>query len=241
MFPVICTIGPLTVYSYGLMLALAAVVCTFLLQKEAKQIGAAPLLVADLSFWVIISGIIGGRLFFILLNLSYFRENPSEIIMLQRGGLAWQGALIAGSLAVFIFIKQKNMPLAKTLDFVAPYAALGQAIGRIGCFLNGCCYGREVWWGIFFPAHQARLHPTQLYDAVGLFFIFLFLKKYQNLVKRPGEVFILYLIMAAALRFFVEFFRADHTEIFWGLSIFQLVSLGICAIAIYGYLYLKSR
>lgn len=241
MHPVICQIGPLTVYSYGAMLAAAVIVCAFLLQREAKARGLNPDTIFDLVFWVVVSGIIGSRIFFILLNLPYFTERPSEIIMLQHGGLAWQGGLIAATLTAIVFFKRKKLPIAPTADFVAPYVALGQAIGRIGCFLNGCCYGKEVAWGIYFPLHQARLYPTQLYDAFGLLIIFLILKKYETIRKTPGEVFCLYLFLASLQRFTVEFFRADHSIAWLNLSIFQIVSVGIMIVSLYAYLFLKSR
>ena len=241
MHPIICQIGPFPVYSFGLMLATAVFLCTFLLQKEAQKKGFDPNVIVDFVFWIVVSGIIGSRLFYIALNLSYFMDNPSEIIMLQRGGLAWQGGLVFGVLAALFFIKRKKLPLKEIADLSAPYLALGQAIGRIGCFLNGCCYGKEVSWGIYFPVHHARLYPTQLFDSLGLFLIFLFLKKYQALQKNSGETFVLYLLSASLLRFFVEFFRADHTILILNLSIFQIVSMIIIVLAIYAYLFPKGR
>ena len=243
MHPIIYKIGPLTIYSYGVMLAAAVFLCTFLLQKESKKtsLNLSADGIFDLVFWVVVSGIIGSRIFFIFLNFSDFAENPLEIFMVQHGGLAWQGGLIAGSLTLIFLLKKKRLPIWEALDVLAPYAALGQAIGRIGCFLNGCCYGREVWWGIYFPVHQARLHPTQLYDALGLLFIFVLLKKFQTFKKRHGEITLLYFLLAAGLRFTVEFFRADHAIVFLGLSIFQIISLGIITMALYAYLRIKSR
>src|SRR3989338_2280334 len=227
MVPIICQIGPLNIYSYGVMIALAVFICAFLLKREAGKNNLSPEIIFDLVFWIVVSGLVGGRLFYIMLNLSYFLNNPSEIFKLYHGGLAWQGGLIGGITGTLFFIKKKSLPLTKTLDTLAPYAALGQAIGRIGCFLNGCCYGKEVAWGIYFPVHQARLHPTQLYDAAGLFLIFLFLKKLQLAQKKPATIFVLYLLLISVLRFFIEFFRADHAVVFAGLSIFQAVSLAI--------------
>lgn len=241
MFPIICQFGPVTVYSYGLMLAVAAVVCTFLASRDAKKIGIPPEVISDFAFWTIVAGILGARLFYVLLNYRFFMENPLEIVMIQNGGLAWHGGLIAATVIGIRFIRKKGLPLAMMLDLVAPYAALGESIGRIGCFLNGCCYGREVFWGIYFPVHHARLHPTQLYATVGLFILFFILRRYRNVSKVPGDVFLLYLFGAALLRFVIEFFRADHYVLVLGLSVYQWVCVALIITAGYVYLRLKSR
>ncbi len=241
MFPIICQFGPVTVYSYGLMLAIAAVVCTFLASRDAKKIGIEPGVISDFIFWTVVSGILGARFFYILLNFRFFMDHPLEIVMIQNGGLAWHGGLIAATVVGIRFIRKKGLPLATMLDLVAPYAALGESIGRVGCFLNGCCFGREVAWGIYFPVHHARLHPTQLYTMAGLFILFLILRRYRDFSKISGDVFVLYLFGASLLRFVIEFFRADHYVLVLGLSVYQWVCVALIATAVYVHLRLKSR
>lgn len=255
MYPIICQFGPVTVYSYGLMLAVAAVVCTFLASRDAKKIGIPPEVISDFAFWTIVAGILGARSFYVLLNYRFFMENPLEIVMIQNGGLAWHGGLIAATIIGIRFIRKKGLPLVTTLDLVAPYAALGESIGRIGCFLNGCCYGREVFGGIYFPVHHARLYPTQLYATAGLFILFFILRRYRDIPsspqgalgrrgptgKTPGDVFLLYLFGAALLRFAIEFFRADHYVLVLGLSVYQWVCVALIITAVYVHLRLKSR
>jgi phosphatidylglycerol:prolipoprotein diacylglycerol transferase len=163
------------------------------------------------------------------MNWDVFAGNLKEVVMLQRGGLAWQGGLILGTLVGVSFIRFKKLSFRPTLDLLAPYLALGQSIGRIGCFLNGCCYGREVPWGIYFPVHQAHLHPTQLYASAALFLIYCVLKAYRKRPHAPGQVLALYFILAGVQRFVIEFFRADHELMAVGLSVFQLVSLSLSA------------
>ena len=148
MHPIICQIGPFTVYSYGVMLTVAVLVCSFLIGKEAKVRGLPPEKMLDLVFWVVVGGIIGARLFYILLNAGFYWDNPLEMLMLWHGGLAFQGGLIVGFLSGCYFIRKNSLPFLPTLDLLAPYVALGHAIGRLGCFLNGCCYGKEVAWEI---------------------------------------------------------------------------------------------
>lgn len=222
-----------TIYSYGLMMAIAVIVCTLMLARDAYRANIKIDIVFDVVFWAVVGGVAGARLFYVLLNFSFFFDYPEEIIKIQNGGLAWQGGLIAGFLVSAMFVRAKKLKLSTMLDFFAPYVALGQSIGRIGCFLNGCCYGTEVVWGIYFPLHDAILHPTQLYLAGGLFVIFLTLKRYQKFSQTPGLVFVLYLILASTLRFVVEFFRADHEPLFLGLSVFQFVCFGVVFVAIW--------
>ena len=233
MHPVICSIGPFSLYSYGLMLAVAVITASFLAARAAEKRGMAKDVIYDLAFWVVLWGILGARLFFIFLDWDYFRQFPLEMPMLQKGGLAWQGSLIAGIMAGILFIRKKKLPLFLVLDVVAPFIALGHAIGRIGCFLNGCCYGRPSAWGIYFPVWHERLLPTQLYMVAGEFFVFLILLLLRKRVGPPaGRLFMMYLFLSSLERFIVEFFRADHVVLWGGLSIFQYICLVIMGVAI---------
>ena len=233
MYPVICHIGPFAVYSYGLMLAAAVITASFLTAREAQKRAVPRDAVYDLAFWVVLWGILGARIFYVFLNADYFYQFPVEILMLHKGGLAWQGSLVAGTLAGVFFIRRKKLPLLALLDIAAPFIALGHAIGRIGCFLNGCCYGRPSAWGIYFPVWHERLLPTQLYMVAGELAVFLILRMLQKRTDQPlGRLFVLYLMLSSLERFIVEFFRADHAVLWGGLSIFQYVCLLIMGAAI---------
>jgi len=225
MHPILFTIGPITIYSYGVMLATAVLVCTYFLSLDAKRYKISQEMAYDLVFWCMLGGIIGARIAYIFIAWDYFSQNLGEMIMIQKGGLAWQGGFIGGSLAGILFARRHKLALRPLMDLSAPYIALGQSIGRIGCFLNGCCYGKPVAWGIYFPQQNARLYPTQLFECVSLFIIFLILKKAQAKGHQPGFVFILYLWLAAIERFVVEFYRGDHDWTFAGLSLAQYVAV----------------
>jgi len=229
MHPILFTIGPITIYSYGVMLATAVVVCTYLLSLDAKRYNISQETAYDLVFWCILWGIIGARIFYIFIEWSYFSNNLLEIPMLQKGGLAWQGGFLGGTLAGVWFAHNKKLSLRPLMDLTAPYIALGQSIGRIGCFFNGCCYGKPVAWGIYYPVHNARLYPTQLFETAGLFIIFLILKRAQSKPHEAGFVFVFYLWLAAIERFIVEFYRADHDLLWLGLSLAQYIALGVFA------------
>ncbi len=231
MHPEICKLGPLTIYSYGLMLVIAFVVSTLLASSEAKRKGIDPDIIFNLCFTVFISGVIGARIFYVLSNFSYYLRNPLEIIMLQKGGLAWFGGLILGVFSGIYYLKSKKLAAYRIMDLLVPFVALAQSIGRLGCFLNGCCYGKESAFGIYFPTHDAVLIPTQVYSSLLLVFIFIILRFLQEKPHKDGSIFFAYLILYSAKRFFIEFWRADSPSLALGLTLFQFISIAIFLIA----------
>lgn len=225
MLPEICQIGSFTIYSYGLMLVLAFFTCAYLASRQAKKEGVDPELIFNLCFFVFIFGIIGARIFYVFYDFRFFLRHPLEIIMLQHGGMAWFGGLIFGSGAAVIFIKKNKLGLLRVLDLLVPFVALAQAIGRIGCLLNGCCYGRPSEYGIYFKVHGQALIPTQLYSSLLLLLVFFVLRSIQNRKHQLGQVLWAYLFLYSTVRFFIEYFRNDSPRIFYGLTLFQVLSL----------------
>ena len=229
MYPVICRIGPFTIYSYGLMFALGSLAALFFLLKEAQVRKIEKNLFYDIYLWVLIGAIIGARLLYCLTNIDFFLKNPLEIIKIQHGGLSWFGGFIFGLISFFIVTVIYKVNFFELADICFPYAALAQAIGRIGCFLNGCCYGKATDFiiKVKFPNFFEAVHPTQLYSSLGLFLIFLILKFYQK-SKRifKGEIFCMYLFLAGSERFLSEFLRGDTipTPIL-GLTLYQVFAL----------------
>lgn len=236
MHPVLFKIGPFVIYSYGTMLAIAFIISILLIFARAREQGLKEDTIVSLSFYVIIPAIAGARLLYVVLNLKEFLSAPLEIFMVHHGGLAFYGGLLGGLFGGIFYIKWKGLSVARVLDIVAPYLALGQAIARIGCLLNGCCYGRPVSKGpglIFPPGSIAGdqfpaqvLHPTQFYSSVADLGIFLVLLKWNN-PKRRGKIFAGYLLLYSLKRFLIEFLRGDSPELFFGLTFFQLGSLAI--------------
>ena len=227
MLPEICHFGPFTIYSYGLMLVLAFFVATFLAKAQARKEKLDPEMIFNLLFYIFISGIIGCRVFYVLNNFSFYLHNPLEIIMLQHGGMAWFGGLIFGSFAAFSFIKKNKLDFLKIADLLVPFVALGQSIGRIGCLLNGCCFGRQSSWGIYFPVFDKVLIPTQLYSSLLLLLIFCFLRWMQDNKHLPGQVLYSYLFLYSLKRLLIEFLRNDIPRIMFGLTFFQLLSIAV--------------
>lgn len=232
MHPVICTIGPLTVYSYGLMLVAAFMVATVLARQEARRRGIDPELIFNFSFTALLSGIIGARIFYIAEHIRYYLEYPREIFMLQQGGLSWFGGFTLAVICSSVYLKRKKQPIFKIIDLIVPFLALAQAIGRVGCLLNGCCYGKVSAGGIYFAVHGERLIPTQIYSSLLLLAIFIILRFLQDRPHRQGQVFLAYLLLYSVKRFFIEFWRADNPAVIAGLSLFQMISLAIFIFAL---------
>lgn len=241
MHPEICKLGPLAIYSYGFMLMLAFAAAAFLAGAQAKRKGIDPDIIFNLCFTVFISGIAGARIFYVLLNFGYYLHNPLEIIMLQKGGLAWFGGLISGVFSGIYYLKSKKLSVYGITDMLVPFVALAQAIGRLGCFLNGCCYGKESAFGIYFPSSGAVLIPTQLYSSLLLVFIFIFLRFLQERPHQEGAIFFTYLLLYSAKRFLIEFWRADSPSLAFGLTLFQFISIAIFLIALASLLRLKLK
>ena len=240
MYPELCKIGPFTIYSYGLMLIVAFLIGSALASRQAKREKINPDIIFNLCFSAFISGIIGARIFYIFENLGYYVKNPVEIIMLQHGGMSWYGGLILGVFAGIAYLKSQKIPIFKVLDLMAPFIALAQGIGRIGCLLNGCCFGKVSPYGIYFPVHKLVLIPTQLYSTLILTLIFIFLRFLQERPHRVGAIFFTYLLLYSTKRFFIEFWRADNEIVFRGLTLFQIISIVVFCISVFSIFLIKK-
>ena len=174
MHPILFHIGPLTLYSYGLMIAIGFLVAITLACRQATKLGLSPERIQTLGLVTLLSGLVGGRLGFVFLNWEFYRGNLLEILRLDHGGLVFYGGLGLGILMGLLYIRRSKLPMAQTVDLMVPPLVLAHAIGRIGCFLNGCCYGKftDLPWGVAFPPETLHRHPTQLYEAGALLLLF---------------------------------------------------------------------
>jgi prolipoprotein diacylglyceryl transferase len=231
MHPIITQIGPLYVYSYGLMVAIGFAVATLLAYRDANDFGINKERVIDLGIVMLVGGILGARVVYIVLNIQYYLRNPLEIIDLTKGGLVWYGALIFGMLSAAWFVRKNKISFWAAGDLFAPYIALAQAFGRIGCLLNGCCYGSVAPSGFMldftFPGESVLRYPTQVFSAMALLIIYAVLRHWQKKRHFIGEIFLGYGLIYSIKRFSVEFFRGDNPKILYGLTISQLTSLVI--------------
>jgi phosphatidylglycerol:prolipoprotein diacylglycerol transferase len=237
--PIAFKIFGLPVHWYGILVATGFLAGLWTASRRARSVGIEPERIFDLGPWLILGGIAGGRILYVI---SYWREDFAEhpfpeVFMVQHGGLVFYGGLIGATLAAVTHLLWKKLPMWKMGDIVAPSIALGYAFGRIGCLLNGCCYGREcdMEWAIRFPAdhatHGMPVHPTEVYDSILNFCFYVFLAWLFKRKKFDGQVFAVYLMGYAVLRSFVEYFRGDYPVHYLGgvATPAQLLSIGIVA------------
>jgi phosphatidylglycerol:prolipoprotein diacylglycerol transferase len=215
MHPILLELGPLSIKTYGFLIAVGFLLGIALATREAKRIGINQQAVLDLAFYIILGAIIGSRLFFVITHPEYFRESPLDAFKIWEGGLTFYGGFIM-ALAVAVFmIKKHRLPACRTLDLFAPSLAVGILFGRLGCFFAGCCYGRpcSLPWAVTFtnPHSLAELnvplHPVQLYAAAGsaiTLAILLVLKKRKTF---HGELALLWIMLYSGFRLFEELFR----------------------------------
>jgi phosphatidylglycerol:prolipoprotein diacylglycerol transferase len=220
--PIALQLGPLSIHWYGVTVALAFLVGLWTASRRGLREAVAAERIVDLGPWLIVGTILGARTLYVI---SYWREffegkPAAEIFMVWKGGLVFYGGLIGATLAGIFYVRLKKLPLWKVADIVAPSIALGYVLGRIGCLLNGCCYGRacNLPWAIRFPSDNPLkpptypVHPTEIYDSLLNLGLYVFLAWLYRRKKFDGQVFGVYLVCYALLRSFVEMFRGDYPE-----------------------------
>jgi phosphatidylglycerol:prolipoprotein diacylglycerol transferase len=254
--PIAVNLGPLTIRWYGVMIALAFLAGLWTASRRAPRDGISGGKIVDAGVWILLGAIAGARILYVVSYWDTLFDKPlfpraawTEVFMVQRGGLVYYGGLIGASLACIIYAWLKKLPLWKLADLFAPSIALGYVFGRIGCFLNGCCYGRvcELPWAMRYPnqseawrkhfdsgladgsALSAPVHPTQIYEALFSLALYFGLAWLYRRKKFDGQVFAIYLLCYAVTRSIVEMFRGDYAaaQIRSGLTPAHLISVGI--------------
>jgi len=252
MFPIILKLGPLNIYSYGLMLFISFVVGIKIVEHRAKKFGVDPKKITDLALVVLIAVVVGSRLLYVIFHWGEFKDDLIGIIAFWRGGLAglmFYGGLVGAILAGILYAKSQKMPLLKMLDAVAPAIVLGEFFTRIGCFLNGCCFGKptDSACGIVFPQNSpagyifpnTKIHPTQLYSSLAglsLFFFALWLEKRK---LKEGLLFFIVMALYSFYRLMIDFVRYyEDTGNFW---INQAISIGLIGVSVLMIFYVNRR
>ena len=235
MFPDLFSIGPFTLHTYGLFVATGFFVGLMVTVKLGKSEGIKPQQTMDMGFLIILAAIVGSRILYILINISYYIERPLDMLKIWQGGLVFSGGVICVILTVIWYTRKQNLSFWGIADLWAPAMAIGQGIGRIGCFMAGCCYGKPTgskWGVVFTDPHSLAplnipLHPTQLYSSAYGFIIFIILLLLYSRRKFEGQIFLWLLVLHSTARLFVERFRADDRGLLLGgdMSVTQLITL----------------
>ncbi len=268
MYPELLKIGPLTIYSYGLMLGLAFITASFLLTKELKRKSLDPNLASTITLLAVVCGIVGAKLFHIFENWNYFLRSPIDTLF-SAGGLTFYGGFILATIVIIIYLGSKKIKVLSITDAAAPGLMIGYGIARIGCHLSGDGdYGvpTDLPWAMSyengtyppsvafrdFPEIVAKfgvngivpdnilVHPAPLYELIAAIVIFLILWKLRTKLLVNGKLFMTYLVFSGLERFFIEFIRINKRVIL-GLSEAQIISIVLMLIGIGGLFYLNSK
>jgi phosphatidylglycerol:prolipoprotein diacylglycerol transferase len=236
------SLGPFTLHSYGFLLAIAFLVGLWVASRQARRAGLDPGRVTDMAVWVLIAGLVGAKLLLVLVDWRYFGGNPSQLLSIFQSGGVFYGGLIGGALVAWWYARRHGLPGWRTADVLAPGVVLGQAIGRLGCFAAGCCWGKVCtlpWAVTFTDVYAARavgtpldtpLHPSQLYESLAAFLIFAFLLWLAPRKTFHGQVVLSYIALYSAVRFALEFLRGDPDRGAWAggvVSTSQLIAVAL--------------
>jgi len=244
MHPVLIRFGPLTIHTYGVLVAAGFLLGLALAVKQAKKEGIPQERIIDIGFYVLVAAIVGSRLFFVAVNAGHYLKHPLDIFKIWEGGLVFYGGLILALPSALWYIRKHHLDTWRVTDIFAPSIAIGHAVGRMGCFAAGCCYGRaaELPWAVTFHDPECLattgipLHPSQLYESAGEFLNFLILITLRRYHSFKGQLFWTYIFLYSVLRLVVEFFRGDEARgyLFGGISVSQGISIimGIIAISV---------
>lgn len=215
------SIGPLTLHTYGVLLALAFVAGLWIAARHARREKLDPDKITDLAVYVLIAGLVGAKLGLLVVEWGYYSKNPRELFSLLQSGGVFYGGLIAAFPVAWWYVRKHSLPGWKAADALAPGVVLGQAVGRLGCFAAGCCFGKasSLPWAVTFrDLYAARavgtpvdtpLHPVQLYESGADLLVFLALLAIAKKKRFDGQVALGYVLLYSVLRFGIEYFRGD--------------------------------
>ncbi len=238
-YSVLADLGFIKIYSWGLMTAIGFFVGTLLAAREGEKRGIDNDVMYGLIAWIILGSIIGARIGYVFFS-DYVVSGFFDLLRVWEGGMSLHGGLIGGIVFSWAYIRKRKLDFWKISDIIAPSIAIGFAIGRIGCFLRGCCYGiaANIPWGVEYLG-EIR-HPTQLYSSIALFGMFFLLVKLREKKRFDGYVFLSFVMIYSSFRFFIEFIRAE-TIMVWVLTTGQIASIIGFAFGLGFYLFLRKR
>ncbi|OQA86348.1 MAG: Prolipoprotein diacylglyceryl transferase [Lentisphaerae bacterium ADurb.Bin242] len=241
------------IHWYGIFVATGFLVSLVVLQYKRRYAGMTSDQIFDLGIIVVVCGILGSRLFYVIQFHRQFEGNWLKVFRIDQGGLVFYGGFILAFLTIWLYCRWKKLSIPRILDICAPAMALGHAFGRIGCFMQGCCFGAPCRHGVVFPpgsapaerfpdmgsvlpnlkiygqavASSQALYPVQLFESFGNLLLGLFLLFLFKKVKKAGQIAAVYFIGYGILRFCLEFLRGDHTDRFLGMTNAQVIGLAV--------------
>jgi phosphatidylglycerol:prolipoprotein diacylglycerol transferase len=237
-------IGPIPIRLYGLMIGIGFLLGIYLASRRGKKEGIDPDRILDMGVYLLLAAIVGSRLLYVLTNLSEFSANPFGAFAIWKGGLVFYGGLLAAVPVGIWYVRKHKLPIWKTADIIAPYAALGHAFGRIGCFFAGCCYGSPCHGPICITFTDTNslaplgipLYPTQLMESAGELLIFGILILLRRHKKYDGQLFWFYPLFYSIVRFNIEYFRGDAERgVYFGgmVSTSQIIAVLLFAFSLF--------
>lgn len=214
MHPILFESGSFKLYTFGLMLVIGLLSAMWLGRKRAERYGLTKDQFVDASFWALVPGILGARIVFIIQDWDFYSKNTDKLFSWQFEGITSFGGVIFGALGLYIWARMRKVPFMHILDAMGAAFLIAHAIGRIGCLLNGCCFGTqcEQPWGIHVANHTGLFHPAQVYDSLMNIAGLIILLRLEKRGLRSGQSFGLFLIFHGLARFIYEFWRAGSVE-----------------------------
>lgn len=217
-------IDSLTLHTYGVLLAIAFLTGLYVAGREARRAGLDPARITDLGVYVLIAGLLGAKLMLVIVDWRHYAEQPGDLWTIFQSGGVFYGGLLAAFPVAWWYTSKHQLPGWRTADVLAPGVAIGQSLGRLGCFAAGCCHGKptDVPWAVRFrDVYAARtsgtpmdtpLHPTQIYESIATALICAFLLWLVPRKKFQGQVVMSYVVLYAIARFTIEFWRGDASR-----------------------------
>jgi len=249
MYPVLLQFGNFELRSYGVIVALSFAIALWMSSKEAERKGLDPKLIQDFGVYALFGGIVGARIYFVLLSEpAYFLQHPWEILAVWHGGIGVIGSLLGGAVVALWYCRKKEISFLKLSDTLAPGIALGQTIGQFACLLNGDSYGRpaDLPWAITYTDPRSLaplnvpLHPIEIYEMAAYFLVFLVVWNIRKKYRADGFALFAYLSAYGLARFVVEFFRGHPAIFAGGMPAAQVFSAAMIFVSLGGFVLLNK-
>jgi phosphatidylglycerol:prolipoprotein diacylglycerol transferase len=247
-------VGPLALPTYGILLVLGMLAGLWVVTRQARKAGLAAETITDMAVYAIIAGLIGAKVLLLIVEWPYYSRNPRDVLSLFQSGGVFYGGLLGAIPVAFWYARRHRLDGWKTADVLAPGVAVGQAVGRLGCFMAGCCYGKpaDVPWAVTFRDPYAQrtvgtpldtpIHPTQIYEAVACLAIFVVLMRLFPRKRFDGQITLTYVFLYSIARFAIEYVRGDSIRgTIFGLSTSQFIAVLLILAVGFAYPYAAKR